>query len=127
MRNFLNNFQWYKLFPTGGAIPDSKNFDISLLFLLLTSICGLSPPGGKEEWNHKPHPRDHSREANLLRIKFFRNELYGHVTTTGINTPTFNALWPKISGALRGLGLDNAEIDRLKEEHCGEEDYIDVV
>jgi len=24
--------------------PDSKTFDISLLFLLLTKICGLSPP-----------------------------------------------------------------------------------
>ena len=126
-KRILNNFQWYKLFPTGGAIPDSKNFDISLLFILLTSICGLSPPGGEEEWNKKPHPRDHSREANLLRIKFFRNELYGHVTTTGIDKPTFNAYWVKISGALRGLGLDKAEMDKLNLEHCGEEDYFDVL
>ena len=121
----LHTPQWYKLFPTGGAIPDSKNFDISLLFLLLTNICGLSPPRGG--WHREPHTRDHSREANLARIKFFRNELYGHVTTTGIDTPTFNALWRKINGALRGLGLDKASIDRLKQEHGGEEDYINVL
>ena len=113
------------MFPPKGANPDSKNFDISLLFLLLTNICGLSPPRGKD-WNHKPHPTDHSLESNLLRIKSFRNELYGHVTTTGINTPTFNALWRKISGALCGLGLDKTAIDRLKKEPSGE-DYIDLL
>ena len=61
--------QWYKLFPRGGVLPDSKTFDISLLFLLLTNICGLSPP--RRGWHRKPHPKDHSREANLARIKFF--------------------------------------------------------
>ena len=121
----LHTPQWNKLFPTGGGLPNSKNFDISLLFLLLTNICGLSPPHGG--WHRKPHPTDHSREANLARIKFFRNELYDHITTTGIDTPTFNAFWRQISGALHGLGLDKAEIDRLKAEHGGEEDYIGVL
>ena len=121
----LHTPQWDKLFPTGGVIPDSNNFDISLLFLLLTNICGLFPPRGG--WHRKPHPGNHSREANLARIKFFRNELYGHLTTTGIDTPTFNAFWRQISGALRGPGLDKAEIDRLKAEHCGEEEYSDLL
>ena len=115
--------QWYQLFPTDRGAPDSKNFDISLLFLLLTNICDkLSPPRGG--WYKKPQPQDHTTAANLARIRVFRNELYGHVTSTSIDTPTFNALWRQISGALRGLGLDKAEIDRLKAEHCGEEDYI---
>jgi len=117
--------QWNKLFPTGGGPPNSKNFDISLLFLLLTNICGLSPPHGG--WHRKPHPKDHSHEANLARVKFFRNELYGHITTTGFDTPTFDTFWRQISGALHGLGLDKAEINRLKAEHGGEEDYIGVL
>ena len=124
-RRILNKSQWDKLFPPSGAIPDSNSFDITLLFLLLTTICGLSPP--PSGWHTKPSPSDISLEANLARVKFFRNELYGHVTTTGVNTPTLNALWLEISAALLSLGLDQAEIDRLKAEHCGEEDYLDVL
>ena len=121
----LHQRQWEKLFPPGGATPDSNTFDISLLFLLLNSICGLSPsPSG---WHTKPSASDTSVEANLARIKFFRNELYGHVTTTGVDTPTFSARWQEISAVLVALGLPQAEIDRLKAEHCGEEDSLDVL
>ena len=121
-RRVLNNHQWNKLFPPGGTPPDSNTFDITLLFLLLTNICGLFPP--PTGWHRKPTPGDTSLEANLARIKFFRNHLYGHVATTGVDIPTFNALWMEISSALVALGLSQAEIDRLKAERCGEEDYV---
>ena len=124
-RRVLHKPQWDLLFPPGGATPDSNTFDVTLLFLLLTNICGLSPP--PSGWHTKPSASDTSVEANLARIKFFRNKLYGHVTTTGIDTPTFSPLWLEISAALVALGLPQAEIDRLKEEHCGEEDFIDVL
>ena len=124
-KRVLRKPQWDQLFPPGGATPDSKTFDITLLFLLLTNICGLTPP--LSGWHAKPPPSDTSREANLARIKFFRNELYGHVTTTGVDTLTFNALWLEISAVLVALGLDQAEIERLKAEHCGEEDYLDAL
>ena len=120
-RRILHQPQWELLFPPGGATPDSNTFDISLLFLLLTSICGLSPP--PSGWHTKPSASDTSVEANLARIKFFPNEFCGHVSTTGVDTPTFSALWEEISAVLVALGLPQAEIDRLKEEHCGEEDF----
>ena len=124
-RRVLHRPQWDLLFPPGGVTPDSNTFDITLLFLLLTNICGLSPP--PSGWHTKPPPGDVSLEANLTRIKFFRNELYGHVSTTGVDAPTFSALWMEISAVLVALGLHQAEIDRLKAERCGEEDYIDVL
>jgi len=124
-RRILNRHQWDILFPASGVAPDSNTFDITLLFLLLTNICGLSPP--PTGWHSKPPPSDTSLEANLARVKFFRNELYGHVSTTGVDTPTFSALWQEISAVLVALGLSQAEIDRLKLERCGEEDYIDVL
>ena len=124
-RRVLHKPQWDLLFPPGGATPDSNTFDITLLFLLLTSICGLSPP--PSGWLTKPSASDTSVEANLAHIKFFRNELYGHVTTTGMDTPTFSALWQEISSVLIALGLPQAETDRLKAEHCGEEDFLDVL
>ena len=124
-RRILTGHQWDKLFPPGGVPPDSNTFDITLLFLLLTKICGLTPP--PSGWHTKPPSSDASHEANLARVKLYRNILYGHVTTTGVDTPTFSALWTEISGVLVSLGLDQAEVDRLKAEKGGEQDYIDVL
>ncbi|CAH3180644.1 unnamed protein product, partial [Porites lobata] len=124
-KRVLNGHQWVKLFPPGGGVPDSNTFDITLLFLLLTNICGLSPP--LTGWHTKPSPGDNSLEANLARVKFFRNELYGHVTSTAFDAAIFSSLWQEIRAALLSLGLDQAEIDRLKAESGGEEDYLDAL
>ena len=124
-RRILNRHQWDALFPPGRVPPDSNSFDITLLFLLLTNVCGLTRPSSG--WHAKPPSSDTSLEGNLARVKFFRNVLYGHVTTTGINTPTFLRQWNEISGVLVALGLDQAEIGRLKAERCGEEDYLEVL
>ena len=124
-KRVIRQAQWVQLFPPSGAKPDSNAFDITLLFLLLTSICGLSPP--LSGWHNKPAPSDTSFEANCARIKFLRNELHGHVSTTGVDTPTFTALWQEISAVLVALGLDQAEINRLRAERCGEDDYLDML
>ena len=121
-RRVLNGHQWNKLFPPGGTMPDSNKFDITLLFLLLTNICGLSPP--PTGWHTEPAPSDNSHEANLARVKYFRNVLYGHVTSTGVDTHSFSVLWQEISPVLVALGLQQSEIDRLKAERGGEEDYL---
>ena len=123
-RTILNRHQWDKLFPPGGAVPDSNTFDITLLFLLLTTICGLSPP--PSGWHKMPPSSDTSLEANLARVKWYRNELYGHVTTTGIKTAIFNVKGQEIGAVLVSLGLSQSEVDRLKAEPCGD-DYISAV
>ena len=123
-RKVLHPPQWDLLFPPGGTTPDSKTFDITLLFLLLTNICGLSRP--LSGWHKPPPSSDTSLEANLARIKLYRNELYGHVTSTGVQTSVFNVKWQEISGVLIALGLNPAEVVRLKSAPCGE-DYISTV
>ena len=123
-RNVLHPPQWDLLFPPGGTTPDSKTFDITLLFLLLTNICGLSRP--LSGWHKPPPSSDTSLEANLARIKLYRNELYGHVTSTGVQTSVFNVKWQEISAVLIALGLNRAEVVRLKSAPCGE-DYISTV
>ena len=69
-KKVLKKSQWERLFPSGGGPPNSKNFDITLLLLLLTNICGLSPPPSGS-WHKMPPASDTSREANIARIKFF--------------------------------------------------------
>jgi len=123
-KKVLHQPQWDLLFPPSGATPDSNTFDITLLFLLLINICGLSPP--PSGWHKPPPSSDTSREANLARIKLYRNKLYGHVTSTGVKTAEFNIKWQEISAVLVALGLNAAEVARLKAAPCGE-DYISTV
>ena len=124
-RGILTGQQRNLLFPTNGCKPDSKTFDITLLSLLLTEISGLSPlltQLGTTSLRQK----NKSLAANLVRIKLFRNQLI-HTPVTRIDSRLFNELWKEISGALVSLGLDQAEINRLETECCGEEDYFEVL
>ena len=111
-----------KLYPPGGAAPDSKTFDITLLFVLLRNICDLTAPA--TGWDALPPAADVSREANLARIKYYRNQVYGHVTSTGVSKADFERYWNDISGALIALGADQVEIDLLKSSAIGETDHI---
>ena len=124
-KKVLRLAQWDQLFPPNGDPADSKEFDITLLFLLLTNMCGLTPPSSG--WHAMPPVGDTSFEANLARVKFFRNELYGHVSTTGVEMSVFLSLWQEIRTVLVDLGFDQVEIDRLEAEHSGEEGCIDLL
>ena len=124
-RRILNTKQWELLFPPPGPPPNSSNFDITLLFVLLRNVCGLCPPA--TGWDNKPLEADKSREANLARIKWFRNELYGHVTSTGIDVHLFNKYWTELSDTLVQLGLDKLEIVRLSNAPLDEDLYLDLL
>ena len=124
-RRILIGKQWDLLFPPGGASPDASSFDITLLFVLLRNICGLRPPATR--WDKKPPATDKSCEASLARIKWFRNEVYAHVTTTGIDAPLFTQYWVELSDTLVQLGLDQSEIDRLKSAPLDEDQYIGLL
>ena len=92
--------QWETIFPPSGDPPDSKTFDITLLHLLLREICHLTaPPTG---WHKMPVDGDVSLEANIVRIKCFRNELC-HSVSTGIPNGEFEDKWNKISSTLKEL------------------------
>ncbi len=119
----INTSQWKLLFPASGA-PDSNNFDITLLTILLRNICGLpSPPAG---WNVMPPASDTSISANIARIKIFRNEVYGHTPSAQLDDTAFETLWQEISKPLVKLGIPQQDIDELKEAPLSseEESYI---
>ena len=107
----ITNLQWDLLYPASGN-PDSKNYDITLLTILLRNICRLpSPVTG---WNTMPPVADRSIEANITRIKLFRNEVYAHVSSTEVEDAQFENLWQSISQALVDLGIPRHEINELK-------------
>ncbi|XP_028410540.1 uncharacterized protein LOC114533237 [Dendronephthya gigantea] len=121
--NIIKAPQWDLLFPISGA-PDSNNFDITLLTVLLRNICGLSPPA--TGWNVMPPVSDTSLSANILRVKMFRNEVYAHIPTASLDDTTFEKLWQEISVPLVNLGISQNAIDQLKVAPLSpeEESYI---
>jgi hypothetical protein len=116
--------QWDLLFPVSGT-PDSNNFDITLLTILLRNICGLTSPAAG--WGVMPAASDTSISADILRIKIFRNEVYGHIPTAQYDDTMFETLWQKISKPLIKLGIPLQDIDELKESSLSpeEESYIE--
>ena len=82
-------------------------------------MCGLTAPA--TGCDKMPNASDNSDVANIIRFKLFRNEVHAHISNTGVSTTDFEGYWKKISSALVSLGIDQAEIDSLKDEECGEE------
>ena len=103
--------QWDLIYPTTGR-PDSKKFDITLLTILLRNICVLPPPA--TGWNVIPAAGDTSMSADIVRIKMYRNEVYGHIASAECDDATFKKLWQEISQPLVNLGIAQQEIDELK-------------
>ena len=120
----INASQWNLLFPSSCS-PDSENFDVTLLTILLRNICGLHPPA--TGWNVMPPVSDTSISANIARIKIFRNEVYGHRPSAQLDDTAFETLWQEISNPLVKLGIPQQDIDDLKEVPLSpeEESYVE--
>ncbi|XP_073259248.1 uncharacterized protein [Porites lutea] len=112
-KRILNPTQWAKLYPPTSSVS-SNDFDVTLLMLLLRNICGLTPPA--TGWDSLPPATDTSAEANIARVKYYRNHVYGHASQASVDDPTFHSYWQDISKALVGLGADAAAITKLKTE-----------
>ncbi len=98
----LTKPQWDCLYPSPGVYGKSTDFDVTLLFKLLRTICSLSPPA--TGWDALPTSTDHSLAADLARIKFYRNSVYGHVNQKmEIPDDKFPQLWQEIRDALVGV------------------------
>ncbi|KAL9965575.1 hypothetical protein ACROYT_G029390 [Oculina patagonica] len=127
-RRILNPTQWGKLYPTIPSSVSSASLDITLLMVLLRNICGLHAP--VTGWDSLPPPADTSKEANIARVKYYRNTVYGHASQASVDDATFNTYWQDISNALVALGgasygaailkLKNECMDPDTEEHYRE-------
>ena len=115
-RKIINPTQWGKLFTAISTSVSSASFDITLLMVLLRNICGLrSPVTG---WDKRPPVTDVSREADIARVKYFRNSVYAHAEHASIDDATFNTYWQDIRDTLVRLGgvQYRAAIDNLETE-----------
>ena len=95
----LTRPQWHCLCPSPGVYGNSADFDVTLLVCLLRTICNLTPPS--TGWDALPPSADHSLTADIARIKYYRNSVYGPVSQgMAIRDSEFLTLWQEISEAL---------------------------
>ncbi|XP_068747053.1 nephrocystin-3-like [Montipora capricornis] len=95
--------QWKKLFPTTGDPPNIGEFDITLLYLLIRNFSHLPPPA--TGWNEMPDDEDETIQANITRIKCFRNELC-HRSSLSIPKSEFEDKWTKLSSSLEAIDVE---------------------
>ena len=112
----LTHPEWNCLYnPSGpGTYGKSTDFDISLLCKLLRAICNLTPPA--TGWDNLPNSTDHSLGADLVRIRLYRNSIYGHNHSMEITNADFENLWTEISEVLLRIasGISSARKDEWK-------------
>ncbi|XP_078613434.1 uncharacterized protein LOC144883080 [Branchiostoma floridae x Branchiostoma japonicum] len=84
--DLLNSDQQKIVYPSTGVANSSKDFDISLLCLLLERLCKT----------------DHM--ALIHQLRKFRNKNHGHITNTALSKGKFDQLWKELSEVLLGLG-----------------------
>jgi len=129
-KRIVNPMQWSKLYPAVPSSLSSAHFDITVIVVLLRNICGLKPP--VTGWDKLPSPGDISCEADIVRVKYFRNTIYGHAEKASVDDVTFQQYWHDIREALVRLGGAQyaVAIDKLKTESMDpelEDEFIDLL
>ena len=125
-KKIINKSQWDKLYPATRKPPNINDFDITLLSVLLRNICGLKP-ARDPIWDNVPSLLDHSVEADIVRVRLFRNERFGHIPNTAVSDADFKSFWADISAPLVRLGINQSDIDGLENEPCGKEEVERVL
>lgn len=115
------------IFPSVGKAT-SKEFDITLLIGLirhfLRTIGHVVEPTIKKKWDSLPDHKDIANGDDLVRIKFFRNEMV-HSAEDKLDTATFKSNWKYVKEAIsrltgsrldqRCIQLETMRLDNISE------------
>ncbi|XP_062576283.1 uncharacterized protein LOC134238186 [Saccostrea cucullata] len=86
------------ILPRGSSYTGNyDDMDISLLYILLRNICGLSPHSNG--WGNDPDPTDRSLSANIERIRIARNQCV-HSSSPVLSNADFNTIWTNVRSAV---------------------------
>ncbi|XP_060553715.1 uncharacterized protein LOC132714806 [Ruditapes philippinarum] len=112
-RGIITQVQYDLLFPSGGSGPATTDLDITLIICLLRNIktFGLNK---NFKWNSIPAQGDTSVEADIFRLKVYRNELSHISSTSGITLNVFTTKWTEIEQVLLRLNTTVSPIPDLQ-------------
>lgn len=82
------------------AIPDYKQFDVTLLYKLIRNLCSsLKPTKG---WGKYPEDADIQIGDDIERIRIFRNSNI-HEGSSEISDSEFETIWKKLKSVLQRI------------------------
>ena len=96
LRDILLKPQLDLVYPAPGLFGESRDFDISLLSQLLKTLCPTQLPPLRSGWNHPPSRDDFSLTADIVRIKFYRNDIIHKFHSGELSDAEFCSLWDEI-------------------------------
>ena len=124
----LNSKQWGQLYPAHISSVSSKDFDPTLLMVLLRTVSELTPPIAG--WDAPPLAADTSREADTARVRYFVDTVFSHADKASVSDAVFMNYWENIREILVRLGgagygdavdeMKDQNMDPLTEEHYKE-------
>lgn len=116
-KGILTTHQKRKLYPDDPSTVSSANFDITLLAMLLRNICSFSDP--EDDMWKRPRRRDNSTEANIARLRIYKNKISSHSVDPSLTDAAFETYWRNITKAIIALGGEEryaSLISQLKTE-----------
>ena len=96
LRDILLKPQYDLVYPAPGLFGESRDFDISLLSQLLKTLCPTQLPPLCSGWNRLPSTGDFSLTADIVRIKFYRNDIIHKFHSGELSDAEFCSLWDEI-------------------------------
>ena len=100
-RNILQQTQFDLLLPTDQKKTNSEAWDITLLTCLFRNIIF---PNSQLAGDELPDENDRSEEANLIRIRYYRNNLFAHNPVIALSNNQFHTMWSAIERVMIELG-----------------------
>lgn len=92
LEKILNKQQQKIIYPAAGNTSlTSKDFNISILYILLRNICNI--PSHKAGWGNPPAIGDNSIAAGIEKIRLTRKLILVHSTNGMIEDPVFEKHW----------------------------------
>ena len=118
MRYVLLKPQRDLVYTAPGLFKESRDFDISLLSLLLKTLCPTQLPPLCSGWDCPPSTGDFSSTADIVRIKFYCNDNIHRFHSGESSDAEFCSLWDEIKIVLLRIASHISEETKLEWEEA---------
>ena len=143
-KGVLTPKMFQKLYPTTTTRGKSTDFDISLVMILFRHLCRLEAPASSRNWSSMPLSSDQSLEADIMRLKIYRNTLFAHAEACCMSANDFDLVskdmceiferrgglpWKRIAETMLNEELTECEtayLNKLKEWHSHDAEVTEV-
>ena len=118
MRYVLLKPQRDLVYTAPGLLKESRDFDISLLSLLLKTLCPTQLPPLCSGWDCPPSTGDFSSTADIVRIKFYCYDNIHRFHSGESSDAEFCSLWDEIKIVLLRIASHISEETKLEWEEA---------